>query len=207
MVRQERAERTRRVLVAAAAGEFDRAGFEGTSLARVRAAAGISMGALTFHFPTKDALAQAVQGEGMALACGVVEKVRAQGGGAVQGVVALTLELAGLLESEALVRAAARLARERGGVGGVWCGVWAPVIEELLQGAGEEEFGAVGDRVTLAALAAHLVTGAEALVRCRLGGPGAGEGGHVHGEHSAREQLAEIWALVMRGLNVPPAAP
>lgn len=64
MVRQERAVRTRQALLDAAAEEFDRHGYEGTSLNRVCRAAGITIGALTFHFSTKAELADAVQSQG-----------------------------------------------------------------------------------------------------------------------------------------------
>src|SRR3989337_2793252 len=51
MVSQERAERTRQRLLQGAAAEFSLYGYGGTSLQRISKAAGVTMGALTFHFP------------------------------------------------------------------------------------------------------------------------------------------------------------
>ncbi|MFJ3903232.1 ScbR family autoregulator-binding transcription factor [Streptomyces sp. NPDC090025] len=60
MAKQERAIRTRNALVHSAATLFDRDGFEVASLATISARAGVSSGALHFHFPSKAALADAV---------------------------------------------------------------------------------------------------------------------------------------------------
>ncbi|MFD0367786.1 ScbR family autoregulator-binding transcription factor [Streptomyces sp. NPDC059071] len=60
MAKQERAIRTRNALVESAAALFDRDGFEVASLATISARAGVSSGALHFHFPSKVALADAV---------------------------------------------------------------------------------------------------------------------------------------------------
>ncbi|MFF1793793.1 TetR family transcriptional regulator [Kitasatospora sp. NPDC058263] len=77
-MKQERAQHTRRALLRAAAGEFDQHGYAGTSLSRVSRAAGVTMGALTFHFPTKASLADAVRAD-------AVELTRAALGGPAEG--------------------------------------------------------------------------------------------------------------------------
>ncbi|MEV3859258.1 ScbR family autoregulator-binding transcription factor [Streptomyces sp. NPDC050095] len=61
MVKQERAARTREALIKAAAEVFDRDGFAEASLATISSLAGVSSGALHFHFATKAMLADAVQ--------------------------------------------------------------------------------------------------------------------------------------------------
>ena len=60
MARQERAVRTRNALIESAAELFDRDGFETASLSTISARAGVSNGALHFHFASKAALAGAV---------------------------------------------------------------------------------------------------------------------------------------------------
>ncbi|MFE0105073.1 ScbR family autoregulator-binding transcription factor [Streptomyces sp. NPDC059009] len=60
MAKQERAVRTRNALIESAAELFDRDGFEVASLATISARAGVSNGALHFHFSSKAALADAV---------------------------------------------------------------------------------------------------------------------------------------------------
>ncbi len=194
---QERAARTRRCLVCAAAGEFDRHGYAGSSLAKITKSAGISMGALTFHFASKDELAAAVRAEGHAATLAVVGQVAARHEGPVQSVVSLTLALAELLEREAAVRAAARLTREQPGGGADWTSAWAPVVRDRLlhpRPGGQEHSD---DWTTVAALASHLVVGVEADVRQR-----AGRQDQLDGRSVA--ELTRIWDLVLRGVAAAP---
>ena len=58
--RQERAERTRDALLRAAAQTFDESGYAGASLNRIIARAGVTTGAMYFHFKSKEELARAV---------------------------------------------------------------------------------------------------------------------------------------------------
>lgn len=67
MVKQERAVRTRQLLVRAAAEVFARDGFALASLTMISRCAGVSTGALHFHFPSKQALADAVLAEAAAV--------------------------------------------------------------------------------------------------------------------------------------------
>ncbi|MFJ5531635.1 ScbR family autoregulator-binding transcription factor [Streptomyces sp. NPDC093261] len=61
MAKQERAVRTRNALIQSAAELFTQDGFESVSLSAISARAGVSNGALHFHFPSKAALAAAVR--------------------------------------------------------------------------------------------------------------------------------------------------
>lgn len=61
--RRERTRRTRRRLLLAAADLFDEAGYHGASLSDILAAAGLTKGALYFHFRSKYALAEALLSE------------------------------------------------------------------------------------------------------------------------------------------------
>lgn len=63
MVKQERAARTRRALIQAAAETFAGEGYVPASLPLISERAGVSKGALHFHFESKDALARAVEDE------------------------------------------------------------------------------------------------------------------------------------------------
>ncbi|WP_420834079.1 TetR family transcriptional regulator [Streptomyces antarcticus] len=62
MAKQERAARTRESLVRAAAEVFAEQGFVTASIAVISRRAGVSAGGLHFHFESKTALAQAVEG-------------------------------------------------------------------------------------------------------------------------------------------------
>jgi AcrR family transcriptional regulator len=56
--RQDRAERTRNAILDAAAEAFEARGFAGTSLSDILARAGVTKGALYFHFASKEELAK-----------------------------------------------------------------------------------------------------------------------------------------------------
>ncbi|MGG2460760.1 ScbR family autoregulator-binding transcription factor [Streptomyces sp. RGM 3693] len=60
MARQDRAIRTRRVILEAAASVFDEFGFDRATIAEILTRAGVTKGALYFHFPSKEDLALAV---------------------------------------------------------------------------------------------------------------------------------------------------
>lgn len=60
MARQDRAERTRNAIVDAAAEVFEARGFAGASLSDILARAGVTKGALYFHFSSKEELAKAL---------------------------------------------------------------------------------------------------------------------------------------------------
>jgi AcrR family transcriptional regulator len=60
LARQERAERTRNAILDAAAEAFEARGFAGASLSDILARAGVTKGALYFHFSSKEGLAKAI---------------------------------------------------------------------------------------------------------------------------------------------------
>ncbi|MHA5055005.1 ScbR family autoregulator-binding transcription factor [Streptomyces sp. SD15] len=60
MARQERAIRTRLAILMAAASVFDEYGYERATIGEILARAGVTKGALYFHFPSKQALAEGV---------------------------------------------------------------------------------------------------------------------------------------------------
>ncbi|GHD82083.1 transcriptional regulator [Streptomyces sp. CB03578] len=193
MVKQERALRTRIALIRAAASEFDTAGYDGTSLSRISGAAGMSIGAVTFHFPSKTELADAVQEEGRAVTEAALSSRSAENLPALRMVVDLTLELARLMDEEPAVRAAIRLSRERPGTGS-WSDVWLPAVRELLDRAyesGQLRENALPADVTT--LVEYLTSGAEAYMRSRIGTEAEFE--------SAVAQLKRVWHLALAGVS------
>lgn len=194
MVVQQRAARTRRDLVHAAAAEIDCAGYEGATLSRICKSAAVSMGALTFHFSSKNALADAVQAEGTAIAQSLVDQVIRTRQPALQSVIDLTVGLAGLLENEVVVRSSARLAGERPGAADCWTGAWLPVVCELLDRAGEDgQLRATETPQTATAMVIYLLAGAESYVRATAVAPD-------RGIESAADQLEKIWQLALSGI-------
>ncbi|NEA97862.1 ScbR family autoregulator-binding transcription factor [Streptomyces sp. SID13726] len=67
MATQERAVRTRRAILEAAGAVFDEHGYAASTIAMVLERADVTKGALYFHFPSKESLAQAVLDEQLSL--------------------------------------------------------------------------------------------------------------------------------------------
>jgi AcrR family transcriptional regulator len=103
MGQQDRAARTRRVIVETAAAVFDELGYDGASTTEILARCGLTRGALYFHFPSKKAIAQAVVA---AQAEALVPPERAV---RLQAAIDLTLCFAERLQDDTVLRAAVRL--------------------------------------------------------------------------------------------------
>ncbi|MER7975030.1 TetR/AcrR family transcriptional regulator [Streptomyces sp. NPDC096080] len=118
MPRQERAVRSREAIVRAAARVVDRHGLRAATLAKVSAAAGLSTGAVYFHFADKDALASALEQEAARALDGLAAARVPGAGQALAALVATTRELARLLSEDVVVRAGFQVSCDRadGGV-------------------------------------------------------------------------------------------
>ncbi|MDH6229358.1 ScbR family autoregulator-binding transcription factor [Streptomyces sp. MJP52] len=119
MTKQERATRTRHALIRAAAEVFTEEAFASASLSSVSGRAGVSNGALYFHFSSKNAMAVAVQEEASARLAGLTASAEARGGEALDVLVHATHLLVSLLETDSVLRAGFRLAHGRDVAGGV----------------------------------------------------------------------------------------
>ncbi|MFF0015309.1 ScbR family autoregulator-binding transcription factor [Streptomyces sp. NPDC005374] len=105
MVRQERAEVTRSAILDGAARAFDAEGYHGTSLGDILKEAGVTKGALYFHFGSKEELAQALIDEQFS----VLEAVVGAGKPGVQSVIDIAHSMARRLVADVRVRAGIRL--------------------------------------------------------------------------------------------------
>ena len=101
----------REQILRAAAEEFDRAGFASATVAGVARTAGVSQGALHFHFPTKLAMALAVIDEQNVRTFAVVSHTDSSPASALIGA---SKGIADLLRTDPIVRAGIRLSLERG---------------------------------------------------------------------------------------------
>jgi len=112
MVKQERAQVTRETIVTGAAAVFGHRGYGLSSIADIAAEAGVTKGALYFHFASKDDLARAVIAEQhrrtMAVAAGVIE----EGHPGLETMVLLSVALARQLFTDPVVSAGIRLSTE-----------------------------------------------------------------------------------------------
>ncbi|MGW5861761.1 ScbR family autoregulator-binding transcription factor [Streptomyces sp. NPDC055239] len=196
MVKQERAARTRELLVRAAAEAFAREGFVPASLTTISRRAGVSNGALHFHFESKSTLARAVEEE----AAEVIRQIaRPDAGrpGALQRLVDATYHLMRRLDQDVVVRAGFRLsncaALRDGSVD--LRGQWQRWIEQVLQEAerrGELAAGvAAADAATVvgAAMVGFEMLGAKDWAKDRDG--------------TSTGRLLPFWELMLPRLAAP----
>ncbi|MEU0678222.1 ScbR family autoregulator-binding transcription factor [Streptomyces sp. NPDC006172] len=131
MAKQDRAIRTRQSILLAAAGVFEERGYQAATISEILAAAGVTKGALYFHFPSKEHLAQGVlaqQDLEMSLPRGCK----------VQEVVDMGMLHAYRLQSDPMVRAAVRLSLDQHAQGLDRSGPfvrWSGSIRECLETA------------------------------------------------------------------------
>jgi AcrR family transcriptional regulator len=192
MVKQERALRTRRSLIQAAAKCFDRHGYDRTSLAGVSAAAGVTKGALSFHFSSKGDLANAVEGEAYAITRDAIAAAAAPAGRpALQAVIDVTHILGRLLEHDAVARAGVRLSREREHSSPEppdWRRAWEPTVRGLLcQARHDHSLRPGADVPTIETMVACLVLGTELVGRRRPGRTSPGNS----------EFITNVWRLIL----------
>ncbi|CAL9659491.1 ScbR family autoregulator-binding transcription factor [Streptomyces sp. enrichment culture] len=107
VVKQERAARTRAALIRAAAETFAEYGFAGTTVSRIAERAGLTLGAMYFHFKSKEELARLIVTSQPEL---VVPPLDSQG---LQHAVDLTLAWAYELLDNPVLRAGARLVMDQ----------------------------------------------------------------------------------------------
>lgn len=146
MVKQERAARTRKALVQAAAEVFAQDGFVLASLTSISKKAGVSNGALHFHFESKQALARAVEDEADAVVRAIAVPAQAGGPDALQRLIDATHDLMGRLDQDVVVRAGFELGSgppRRDGAADLR-GQWQSWVEEVLKDAEREGILAEG---------------------------------------------------------------
>ncbi|MEU1039090.1 ScbR family autoregulator-binding transcription factor [Streptomyces sp. NPDC005551] len=132
MARQERAVRTKLAILNAAAAVFDERGYEAATIGEVLARAGVTKGALYFHFPSKQALAEGVLGQQFAAVSVVPQASR------LQEFVDTGLLVAYQMRRDPMVSAVARLSLEqdmRAQFGTAALTQWIDACRHLLQEA------------------------------------------------------------------------
>ena len=165
MAKQARAVRTRTALIESADALFDREGYELASLSTISERAGVSSGALHFHFASKAALADGV-GQAAAQRLEGITQQRADD--ALQTLIDVTHAFVRALDHDVVLRAGFGLSdsiehvREGVGLRGKWQG-W---VEDSLARAVREGALASGNTARGAATAVVAVTaGLETLGR------------------------------------------
>ncbi|MGW4669141.1 TetR family transcriptional regulator [Streptomyces sp. NPDC004324] len=221
MVKQVRAARTRQALVRAAAEVFADDGYALASLPAISRRAGVSTGALHFHFPSKDLLAREVE----AAATVSLQKLAARqdvpaarapgapggsarpgpaappagpalGGAALRLLVDVSRDLVLGLSADPVLRAGFGLGGDpsrKGGEGpGRWWNEWVHALLREAHGAGELAEGVSPEAAAVAVVAATL--GLAGLAS-------------RHRFHFSPHLVEQFWALLLPGLAAPPPPP
>ncbi|MEU3761076.1 ScbR family autoregulator-binding transcription factor [Streptomyces albogriseolus] len=113
MAKQERALRTREALIKSAATVFDRDGFSVASLSAISSLAGVSNGALHFHFASKAALADSVEDAAADRLHRLIGMREDGAGNALQLLVDTSHDLARRLADDVVLRAGFELSRQQ----------------------------------------------------------------------------------------------
>ncbi|SFY42099.1 ScbR family autoregulator-binding transcription factor [Streptomyces atratus] len=112
MVKQERAARTRETLIRSAAEVFDRDGFSAASLTAISSRAGVSNGALHFHFASKAVLVDVVEEAALTRLLAVTNGAMPLGVSRVQVLVDVSHMLAEVLRGDVVLRVGFALSGE-----------------------------------------------------------------------------------------------
>ena len=112
MPQQVRAIETRAAIIRGAAAAFEQRGYGSTSLAQVSAAAGVTKGALYFHFDSKEALAVAIIDAQHTESVGAGRELLDNNVPGLRALVAMSYELARQLRDDLIVSAGVRLTIE-----------------------------------------------------------------------------------------------
>lgn len=110
---QERAIRTQQTLLLAAAAVFERMGYAAATLDEIAQEAGISRGALYFHYPTKGQLALAVVEAHYAQWPRIIDKVEARGLSNLETIRQVILTVADYFRNDQITRGGLRLTNDR----------------------------------------------------------------------------------------------
>ncbi|AVH55812.1 MULTISPECIES: ScbR family autoregulator-binding transcription factor [Streptomyces] len=199
MTRQERAQRTRRKILEAAASVFAERGYSSAAMAEILKSAEMTKGALYFHFPSKEALAKAVVEEQFQATIIGRPSPGAAGDGpapapteAVQALIDMSHRLGRRLQEDPVTRGAIRLAIEHGSFAEPDPGpyrTWIASVRELLSEA--RDLGNLRPGLDIDVLAEVLVgsfTGIQLVA-------------HVLSDRSElRHTLTEYWRTTLPGL-------
>jgi AcrR family transcriptional regulator len=192
VVHQERAVRTRRAIVDAAAQVFVGGGLRAASVADISRRAGVSGGALHFHFETKDVLARAVAEEAREALGRLVRETEEATAPALQQLVDSSYALVALVRQDATVRAGFRLGCEepfRGGPMDLRC-AWEHTVRGMLARAAQQSPPQV--KVALQGAARVVVAGTVGLEVLARTDPG----------WLSDDSLRDLWRMVLPGLSL-----
>lgn len=192
MVRQNRAEETRRKILSAAAEVFLADGFSRANLNDIIAQAGVTKGALYFHFDSKEAVAEAVVDESIRLNREACEGAVVPSIPALEKLIQLSFVSAALLRDDKTVQCGRTLAAQIGSRLGDGVRALEPqstlVAELMVQAQAEGDLRADLAADEAARILCAMQYGVEAFVR------------PAPGYEDLTTQLAGLWKVLLRGM-------
>lgn len=195
MAIQQRAEATRRALIEGAATGFEKFGYGSSSLSAILAYAGLSKGALYFHFRTKEELAAAVIEAQHDMAMAGIRSVLEHTPSPMEAIVAMSRDMARQIVEEPIVRAGMRLTLEIGTAGGAVSGPYADWIaavrEQAVRAIASKEMIASIDPDMVARFVVSAFTGVQVVSET------------MTGRTDLYRRVREMWILILPAL-VPP---
>ncbi|MFF7360373.1 ScbR family autoregulator-binding transcription factor [Streptomyces sp. NPDC008125] len=190
-VKQERAVRTREALVQAGAEVFGELGFAGASVSKIADRAGLTLGAMYFHFKSKEELAREI-------VLAQPERVKPpRDSEGLQHALDITLTWAYGLADDAVLYAGARLVLEQDQFGAAeenshrqWTDILA---SDLRTAQARREVRKTADADALARLIVNACTGAQMHSSIESG------------RADLPQRIEEMWRIVLPSIAVPSA--
>ncbi|MEU0743913.1 ScbR family autoregulator-binding transcription factor [Streptomyces sp. NPDC006134] len=185
-LQQDRAIRTRQSIIRGAAEVFDEYGFNGASISRIMKRAGVSQGAMYFHFKSKEELARAVMN---AQPDTVVPRLDSHG---LQRIVDMTFVWARQIQRDVLLRAGVRLTNEQEGTSVRDASPyqeWVKILEITLRQAQQE--GEVVESVDVRRLSEFLVSACTGMQMYANA---------ASGRQDLPERVAAMWQILLPGI-------
>jgi AcrR family transcriptional regulator len=185
--RQDRAERTRNVILDAAAKAFEARGFAGASLSDILSLAGVTKGALYFHFASKEELAKEIVAAQWEIEIPTVENAV----NPIQGVIDLSHAFCYSLCTNIRVRASNRLVTESN-FERPYPQVyqrWLDAIREFLEAARETgDLRPEWDPTEVASFLGGAILGVQTM------------SGVLNNRRDLRDRLTDMWKFSLPGL-------
>ncbi|MHA6758335.1 ScbR family autoregulator-binding transcription factor [Streptacidiphilus sp. PAMC 29251] len=192
MTQQARASRTHQALISSAAEVFDAHGYVRAKLSSISAGAGVSQGALHFHFTNKEALAEAVTAAAAMVLRRAALSVCRQRTSALQALVDVSHALVRLLDRQVVARAGLLLNREGVGGGRDFLLQWRDGVQRLLERADQE--GMLGRQATIPAMTCTIMAATTGISALALGR-----------NPTACDSLTSVWQVLLPAMVVPGA--
>ncbi|MFI8326324.1 ScbR family autoregulator-binding transcription factor [Streptomyces sp. NPDC085529] len=183
---QDRALKTREAIVMGAAEVFDEFGFSGASISRIMKRAGVSQGAMYFHFKSKEDLALAVMN---AQPETVIPRLDSHG---LQRIVDMTFVWAWQIQNDVLLRAGVRLTNEQDGTSVRDASPytdWAQILEVTLREAQYD--GELRESVDVVRLSEFLVSACTGMQMYSNA---------VSGRRDLPERTVAMWRILLPGV-------